>query len=198
MKRGWKDKRKIKHNNYRTLQRTEILNEETNHSPLILHPKEIYSLKECPVFLDISIKTDIIYLIITVNICQARYQALGQGFTSIASSKPHTALRNSIIIILSSWMGNLRQREELAEGPMATPEFNWTSVIEPRASTLNDYTVLPSPLHIPMLQLLLWSTVFIHIYHYMEYIYIFLSVCYSSCFQLFHYYKCCCHEHLCI
>ena len=59
VKRGWKDKRKIKHNNYRTLQRTEILNKETNHSPLILHLKEIYSLKECPVFLDISIKADI-------------------------------------------------------------------------------------------------------------------------------------------
>ena len=72
----------------------ENLNKETNHWPLILHPKEVYSLKECPVFLGISIKTDTIYVIIMMNICQAMCQALGQGFTSIASPKPHTALWN--------------------------------------------------------------------------------------------------------
>lgn len=72
----------------------ENLNKETNRWPLILHPKEVYSLKECPVFLGISIKTGIIYVIIMMNICQATCQALGRGFTSIASPKPHTALWN--------------------------------------------------------------------------------------------------------
>lgn len=46
------DKWKNQCSNYRTLQRTEIINEETNHLPSVLQPKEICSLEELLVIFD--------------------------------------------------------------------------------------------------------------------------------------------------
>ena len=177
----------------------ENLNKETNRWPLILHPKEVYSLKECPVFLGISIKTGIIYVIIMMNICQAMCQALGRGFTSIASPKPHTAL----------WNGYNYHHYFLVNGePKAKRGNFWRSYSHTRVQL--NLSHLSQRLHSWWLYCTAFSTAHPGVtafalkkYWFNPYltlygIHIFLIVGYSSCFQLFHYYKCCCHEHLCI
>ena len=197
---GWKEsvRKEAKTSIIITEHYKENLNRETNHSSLIPHSKEVSSLKECPVFIGISIKTDIIYIMMMMNICQAMCQALGQGFTSIASPKPHTALWNRY-----SYHPFLINGE-----PKAKRGNSWRSYSHARVQ--QNLRHLSQSLYSWWLYLTAFSTSHPRVtafalkkscfnpYLTLYGIRIFLILGHSSCFQLFHYYKCCCHEHLCI
>lgn len=133
-----------------------------------------------------------------MNICQAMCPALGRVFTSIASPKPHTALGNRY-----NYHPCLINRE-----PKAKRGICWRSYIHTRVQV--DFSHLSQSLYSWWLYCTAFSTSHPHVtafalkksccnpYSMLYGIHIFLIVGYSSCFQPFHYCKCCCHEPLCI